>query len=127
MSKRKTASTNSRNRDKLIASCGMAYAMDILGGRWKLYILYKLEEKNKNLRYSEIKGLAPGITDRMLTLHLQEMERDGLIIRTVYAEVPTRVEYHLTNSALMLMPVWKQLEQWGLAHREVLEPHSLSA
>lgn len=127
MSNRKTASTNNRNRGKLIASCGMAYALDILGGRWKLYILYKLEEKKKSLRYSEIKLLAPGITDRMLTLHLQEMERDGLLIRTVYPEVPARVEYQLTESALALMPVWKQLEQWGLTHRDMQEPHRLSA
>jgi len=97
----------------------MNYALDILVGRWKLLILYKLE--NKRLRYGEIKSIMPNITDRMLTLHLQEMERDGLVTRTVYPEVPPRVEYELTESAAALAPVWKQLEQWGLAHREILE------
>jgi DNA-binding HxlR family transcriptional regulator len=119
MSKRKPTSTNNSNRAGLSDFCGMNYALDILVGRWKLLILYKLE--NKRLRYGEIKNIMPNITDRMLTLHLQEMERDGLVIRTVYPEVPPRVEYELTESAAALAPVWKQLEQWGLAHREILE------
>lgn len=119
MSKRKITSTNNQNRRKLIATCGMIYAMDILAGRWKLFILYKL--KNNKLRFSEIKQLIPEITDRMLTLHLKELEEDGLILRTIYPEVPPRVEYELTESAQSLVPVWQQLERWGLAHRELQE------
>ena len=80
-------------------------------------ILYKLE--NKKLRYGDIKKIMPNITHRMLTLHLQEMERDGLVNRTVYPEVPPKVEYELTESAMALAPVWKQLEQWGLSHRQI--------
>ncbi len=57
----------------------------------------------------------------MLTLHLQELERNGLVVRIAYAEVPPRVEYHLSESARQLAPVWKQLEQWGIAHRAVME------
>ncbi len=119
MSKRKAASTNSLNREELMGFCGMIYAMDMLAGRWKLFILYKLEQ-NK-LRYKEIKQLMPKITDRMLTLHLQEMERDGLIIRTVYPEVQVKVDYQLTNSERALVPVWQALEQWGIDHREIQE------
>ena len=118
MAKRKEASTNSINREQLNDVCGMAYAIDILAGRWKLKILYKLERQT--LRFSEIKKLMPGITDRMLTLHLQEMEKDGLISRTVYAEVPPRVEYSLTQSAISLIPIWDQLDKWGHAHRDGL-------
>lgn len=119
MSKRKLTSTNNLNRNELSDFCGMNYALDILAGRWKLLILHKLE--NKKLRYTDIKKIIPNITDRMLTLHLQEMERDKLVTRTVYPEVPPRVEYELTESAIALAPVWKQLELWGLAHREILE------
>ncbi len=119
MSKRKTTSTNSLNRQELIGFCGMIYAMDMLAGRWKLFILYKLEQ-NK-LRYKEIKELVPKITDRMLTLHLQEMERDGLIIRTIYPDMPVKVDYQLTASARALVPVWQALELWGVAHKELLE------
>lgn len=116
MRKRKTTSTNNINRKKLIDFCGMMYAVDLLAGRWKLIILYKLGKRT--LRFGELKKIIPGITDRMLTLHLQELERDGLIDRTVYAEVPPRVEYRLTSSAQSLIPVWQQLERWGLAHKE---------
>lgn len=119
MGKRKMTSTNNINREKLIDFCGMIYAIDILGGRWKLLILYKLEEKT--LRFSELKKRIPGITDRMLTLHLQELEKNGLVVRTAYAEVPPRVEYKLSDSSKQLIPVWKQLEHWGLMHRAKME------
>ncbi len=107
------------NREKLVVFCGMIYATDILGGRWKLLILYKLE--GRRLRFGELKQHLPNITDRMLTLHLQELEKNGLVVRTVYAEVPPRVEYHLSESARLLAPIWKQLESWGIAHRAVME------
>jgi DNA-binding HxlR family transcriptional regulator len=122
MAKRKEASTNSLNREKLMAFCGVTYAIELLGGRWKLLILYKLEKKT--LRFIELKKKLPGITDRMLTLHLRELEKSGLISRTVYAEVPPRVEYNLTAIARRLIPVWQMLEQWGLEHRQLLEENT---
>ncbi len=124
MSKRKTTSTNNINREKLIDFCGMMYAVDLIGGRWKLIILYKLAKGT--LRFSELRKIIPGITDRMLTLHLQELERDGLIDRTIYAEVPPRVDYRLTTSAQSLMPIWQQLEHWGLAHKETRDGKLIS-
>lgn len=119
MAKRKENSTNSINRENLIDYCGMVYAADLIGGRWKLLILYKLERET--MRFSELKKHLPNITDRMLTLHLKELERDGLVIRTVFAEVPPRVEYHLSESALKLATIWKQLENWGNDHRNIME------
>jgi DNA-binding HxlR family transcriptional regulator len=116
MAKRKETSTNHMNREFINDECGIAYAIDIMAGRWKLKILYKLEKKK--LRFRELKERIPNITDRMLTLHLQELEADGLISRTVYAEVPPRVEYQLTESALLLLPVWDQMNDWGHQHRE---------
>jgi DNA-binding HxlR family transcriptional regulator len=95
----------------------MNYALNILAGRWKLIILYKLERQAK--RYSDLKKIMPNITDRMLALHLKELESDGLVTRTIYPEVPARVEYRLTDIARLLAPVWKQLEQWGLEHRKL--------
>lgn len=123
MGKRKLTSTNAINRETLIDFCGMIYAVDMLGGRWKLLILYKLEERT--LRFSELKKRIPNITDRMLTLHLQELEKNGLVLRTAYAEVPPRVEYQLTESGKLLIPVWKQLEHWGLQHRAVMETQNV--
>jgi DNA-binding HxlR family transcriptional regulator len=116
MAKRKETSTNHMNREQISDVCGVAYAIDILAGRWKLFILYKLV--NRTLRFSELKEHIPNITDRMLTLHLQELEADGLVIRTVYAEVPPKVEYRLTEIAALLIPVWDQLNDWGHHHRD---------
>lgn len=115
MAKRKMASTNTLNMEKIVDFCGATYAIDILGGRWKLVILYKLEKRT--LRFGELKELIPGITDRMLTLHLRELEKSGLLVRTAFAEVPPRVEYTLTESARRLAPIWKELEEWGGRHR----------
>ncbi len=70
------------------------------------------------MRFTEIKKHIPNITDRMLTLHLKEMEQNGLIERTIFAEVPPRVEYKLTQSAINLIPVWERLEEWGDEHRK---------
>lgn len=115
MAKRKETSTNRMNREQISDVCGVAHAIDVLAGRWKLFILYKLV--NRTLRFSELKEHIPNITDRMLTLHLQELEADGLVRRTVYAEVPPRVEYCLTEIAARLIPVWDQLNEWGHQHR----------
>lgn len=119
MGKRKTTSTNFLNMKTLVDFCGVMYSIDMLGGRWKMAILYKLEKRT--LRFRELKELIPGISDRMLTLHLQELEKNGLVIRTVYAEVPPKVEYTLSDSARKLAPIWQQLEDWGQHHRAITE------
>lgn len=115
MSTRKLFSTNNLNRIELNNFCGLTYAMDILAGRWKFLILYKLNIQT--LRYTELKHQLPNVTDRMLSLHLKELERDGLIIRTVYPSVPSSVDYRLTEIASRLVPVWKELESWGHVHK----------
>lgn len=119
MGKRKTTSTNSINLKNLVDFCGAVYAIDVIGGRWKLVILYKLAKRT--LRFTELKEHIPDISDRMLTLHLQELEKSGLVIRTAYAEIPPRVEYTLSESARRLAPIWLQLEEWGLQHRGLME------
>lgn len=116
MAARKLSSTNNRNREVLGDFCGINYALNLLGGRWKLLILHKLEPQP--LRFSELKRILPHITDRMLTLQLRELEQDGLLTRTVFAEVPPRVEYALTASGLSLAPTWQSLEAWGNAYRQ---------
>lgn len=120
MARIKVSSTNQLNRKKLNDFCGVMHAIDILGGRWKLMILYKLGDK-KTLRFLELKKLLPDISDRMLTLHLKELERDGMVHRAVFAEVPPKVEYSLTDIAKELIPIWQQLEKWGLQHKELTE------
>lgn len=114
----KENSTNSLNRKYITNDCDLTYSVCMVGGRWKLLILCKLEPGK--LRFSELKREICNITERMLTLHLRELEMDGIIKRTVYAEVPPRVEYELTAIGMELIPIWKQLSQWGAKHRELV-------
>ncbi|AYN02445.1 winged helix-turn-helix transcriptional regulator [Chryseobacterium sp. 3008163] len=119
MGNRKENSTNSINEQYITQECDLTYAVCKIGGRWKLLILCKLE--NGKLRFSEIRRKISGITERMLTLQLREMEKEGLVKRTVHAEVPPRVDYELTAIAEELVPIWKQLDHWGKKHRELIQ------
>ncbi len=119
MAKRKENSTNSINELYITQECNLTYAVCKIGGRWKLLILCKLEDGR--LRFSEIRKRINGITERMLTLQLREMEKEGLVKRTVYAEVPPRVDYELTEIAKELIPIWRQLDKWGEKHRELIQ------
>lgn len=112
---RKTTSTFTRN-EQCIINCNLTYAVHILSGRWKLLILDKL--KQRKMRFSELKKEFSYISERMLTLQLQAMEEDGLLKRTVYPEVPPRVEYELTEMALELTPILDHLSQWAEKNRK---------
>lgn len=116
MSKRKENSTYSLNEEIIHEECDLVYALDKLGGRWKLYILSKLH--NRKMRYKDLKQEIHPITERMLTLQLRALEKDGLVRRTVYAEVHPRVEYELTKLACNLVPMWDSLREWGGLHKE---------
>jgi DNA-binding HxlR family transcriptional regulator len=116
MAARKKNSTYTRNEQHII-ECDLTYAVHKIGGRWKILILDKLE--SGKLRFSELKKEFPYITERMLTLQLRALEEDGLVKRTVYAEVPPRVEYELTAMTLELVPIFKQLSAWGNRQRRL--------
>ena len=118
MGARKENSTNMHNEKAIIEGCDLTYAVCMIGGRWKLLILCKLE--NGKLRFSELRDRINGITERMLTLQLRELEKEGLVKRTVHAEVPPRVDYELTRIATELVPIWGQLSNWGSKHRKLL-------
>lgn len=115
MAKRKEDSTYSLN-EKCIVECDLTYVIGMIGGRWKLQILSELE--GRTLRYSDLKKAFPHTTERMLTLQLKGLEQDGLVKRTVYAEVPPRVEYELTQATMELIPIFEQLSAWGNKHRK---------
>ncbi|MDD2958522.1 MAG: helix-turn-helix domain-containing protein [Lachnospiraceae bacterium] len=92
-----------------------AYAMSIIDGKWKMHILFWLWKKQV-LRYSELKRSLDGVTHKMLSSQLKELERDKLIIRKEYPQVPPKVEYSLSKRGLTLMPVLQLLCKWGTAH-----------
>ncbi len=112
---RKINSTNTINEKQILDSCGMAYTLGVIGGRWKPAILCRLN--HQTMRYSELKNSIEGISERMLVAQLRELERDGIIKRSVYAEVPPRVEYQLTPLGASLKPVIKAMSGWGNMHR----------
>ena len=89
--------------------------LDVIGGKWKPLIIYALNDET--LRFSRLLDkLQPRITQRMLTKQLRQLEEDGLITRKVYAEVPPKVEYSLTETGKSLMPILDQLCEWGSEH-----------
>ncbi|WP_121966054.1 helix-turn-helix domain-containing protein [Myroides sp. N17-2] len=116
MANRKENSTNSANRDFITSNCDAIYTICKIGGRWKMMLLYYIGQYD-TLRFSELKEKTTGITDRMLSLQLKELEADNLVMRKVYAEVPPRVEYSLTDIAKELLPIWPALDAWGAKHR----------
>jgi DNA-binding HxlR family transcriptional regulator len=113
---RKVNSTNTVNKQKIDGDCGMAYTLSLIGGRWKPGILWRLV--NGRMRYSELRRQLPDVSERMLVLQLRELEKDGLIRRIVYAEVPPRVEYELTEEGNSMKPVLKSLSDWGIVRQQ---------
>ncbi len=88
----------------------MRRAFNLLAGKWKLEIMWLLNQRV--YRFGELRKAIPGITQHMLTTQLRELEADGLISRTVYAEVPPRVDYAMTDKARGLGPTMEALTAW---------------
>ena len=89
--------------------------LDVIGGKWKPLVIYQL--RDGTLRFNQIVDkVQPRITQRMLTKELRELEKDGLVIRKVYPQVPPKVEYSLTETAQSLIPILDQLCDWGYDH-----------
>ncbi len=99
--------------------CAVEATLDVVGGKWKGVIVYHLLQGTK--RFGELRRLIPDITQRMLTLHLRELERDGIVHREVYREVPPRVEYTLTFFGESLAPVLHVIQQWGEQYKSTIE------
>lgn len=91
--------------------CTVAVTLGIIGGKWKSLILWHLSFKT--LRFSQLQRRLVKVTQKMLTQQLRELEADGLIHREVYAEVPPRVEYSLTELGESVVPILQQMYQWG--------------
>ncbi|GIK59523.1 MAG: helix-turn-helix transcriptional regulator [Ignavibacteriota bacterium] len=92
-------------------------SLDIIGGKWKIPIIWRLRDDPK--RYGELKRLLPQATHKMLTQQLRELERDEIIIRKVYQEIPPKVEYNLTLLGKSVIPIIDLLNDWGDEYRSV--------
>ncbi len=96
--------------------CDFELTMDIIGGKWKGIIVHHLFSGSK--RFLELKRMMPQITQRMLTLQLRELEKDNIISRKVYAEVPARVEYSLTEIGRKLETAFEKINEWGKLYKK---------
>lgn len=103
-----------RTKEELPA-CPVATTVSLIGSKWKLLILRNLMDRP--WRFNELKRDLDGISQKVLTDSLRSMEADGLIVRTVYAEVPPRVEYSLSALGRSIQPVMDAMRDWGLAYK----------
>lgn len=97
-------------------TCAVETTLNIIGGRWKVLILHELFSGTK--RFNELHRALHGITQKMLTQQLREMEEDGIIHREVYPQVPPKVEYSLTSLGRSLEPILDAMHQWGLHYNQ---------
>lgn len=93
--------------------CYFELTLSAIGGKWKPIILYHLGLR-ECLRFGELRRGMPDITERMLTRQVRELEKDGLVHREVYREVPPRVEYSLTELGMSVLPVLVAMREWGV-------------
>lgn len=112
---KKANSTNAVNEAIIKATCGTAVTLFVIGGRWKLNILWQLLKGKQ--RYSDLRRSIPGVSERILVLQLRDLEKNELIKRTVHPEVPPRVEYELTKLGLSMKPMLQSIESWGMEYR----------
>ena len=95
-------------------NCPVEATIDVIGGKWKPLILWWLHQRN--YRFAELRRLIPGITEKVLTQHLRELEADGIVDRRVFATIPPKVEYSLTEYGKSLKQALNAICEWGQLH-----------
>ncbi len=99
--------------------CPMELAVHLISGKWKALILWDLAERE--LRFTELCRRFPEVSEKVLTAQLRNLEADGLITRTVYPEVPVRVEYALSEFGRTLIPLLKEINAWGAGFHTMMD------
>jgi len=105
------------NEEIEVYSAPFEYTLSIIGGKWKMILMFWLS-KRRVMRYGELKKSVNGITHKMLSSQLKELEADNIIIRLEYHQVPPKVEYSLSKTGLSLMPILEEMCSWGHLHFE---------
>ncbi|MBQ9306455.1 MAG: helix-turn-helix transcriptional regulator [Clostridia bacterium] len=101
-----------------LPDCPVATTVQLIGNKWKLLIIRNLLERP--WRFNELLRSIPGISQKVLTDNLRAMEKDGIITRTVYPEVPPRVEYALSDLGSTLRPILDAMKSWGTAYQQLV-------
>ena len=102
-----------------LPDCPAAITVNLIGSKWKLLILKKLLERP--WRFNELKKSLGGISSKVLADSLRALEDDGIVIRTAYSGVPSRVEYSLSELGESMRPILKVMEEWGMAYQKSLQ------
>lgn len=102
-----------------LPECPVATTVQLIGSKWKLLIIRNLQMRP--WRFNELKKNLEGISQKVLTDSLRSMEEDGIIVRTVYPEIPPRVEYSLSKLGESMRPILDAMEQWGNNYKDSLE------
>ena len=105
--------------------CGMSVAIDVVGGKWRLHLIWVLADGPR--RFGEIRRLLDGVSEKVLSANLRQLESSGVVHRQVYPEVPPRVEYSLTPLGKELDLALRPLEEWGDRNRHELLGNLLAA
>lgn len=102
--------------DEQLCETGFSYTLSLINGKYKMTILYTLMEF-KTVRFNEMKRYINAVSDKTLSATLKELERDGLINRMEYPQIPPKVEYSLTETGSSLIPILDSMCEWGDVHR----------
>lgn len=108
-----------KKNDEIIEACPVATTVNLIGNKWKLLIMRNLLQRP--WRFNELQKSLDGISQKVLTDSLRTMEKDGIIIRTVYAEVPPRVEYSLSEIGESMRPILDAMQIWGNDYKAKME------
>lgn len=108
--------TEFKGKVKNIQDTPFGYTVSVIGGKWKMVILYLLAE-GQTVRFNDLKRQIGAITYKMLSSQLKELEADGLVNRKEYPQVPPKVEYSLTAKAESLLPIMEELCEWGVKNQ----------
>lgn len=100
-------------------NCPIEAIVDVIGGKWKALVLWHLQDATR--RTGELKKLIPGITQKMLIQQLKALENQGFVKRSVYAQVPPKVEYSLTKSGEHIKPILQQMCIWGREYMKTVK------
>ena len=107
-----------KTKAELLPECPVATTVQLIGNKWKLLIIRTLQ--TRPWRFNELQKNLDGISQKVLTDNLRAMEADGLITRTVYAEVPPRVEYSLSELGETMRPILDAMEEWGNSYKSAV-------
>ncbi|WP_017813570.1 MULTISPECIES: winged helix-turn-helix transcriptional regulator [Paenibacillus] len=109
--------TEYKGKVKNIQDTPFGYTLSVIGGKWKMVILYLIAE-NETIRFNDLHRQVGTITYKILSAQLKELEADGLVLRKEYPQIPPKVEYSLTDKAMTLLPVLEGLCEWGARNQD---------